>query len=169
MATETYPQLIRDFATRHEIDALRVPKTWHRSVVLGSEGAFEDPMRTSSQSVLRDRRVVAMLTDRLRTHGIVATYEEGSWVKYERGERYAVHGDAAGMRRGRAWTLLLCVRGADAGGETQFPHLDKRFALACGDALVWPNYSDGVDDERMDHEALPPTQGTKIVINAWFS
>ena len=156
----------------HELATVRAPSRWHRSVVVTERGVEEDPMRTSRQARLRDPQLIALLEQRLAAHGLVdAAFEEGSWCKYEVGQSYGLHGDAAGMLRGegREWTLLVCIEAAARGGETDFPALRRRIALRPGDALLWPNFAGGVEDERMDHAALPPEEGRKVVINAWFS
>lgn len=129
--------------------------------------------RTSTQHQLKrkiGRWLATLLSAKL---GRRVTYDlDGSWVQYTCGQKYDVHGDAAGLTQGqgRDWTLLLCMQQATCGGATDFPNLGSSFTLRAGDALAWRNFTnDGQDNRAMDHAALPVRSGTKIVINAWFS
>lgn len=169
-----FPRLLPGFLSADELASLREPRTWHRSVVVDDDGlAREDGMRTSSQ-----RRMPVALGRKLRARlqRLVPEarrerlqFEEGSWVRYEQGQEYREHGDAAGMRSGREWTVLLCVRAARRGGETAFPSRRRTFCLRPGEALVWRNYSaEGVEDPTLDHAALPVQDGEKVVLNAWM-
>ena len=170
------PTVLHGFLSVTQLASLRsrAPPTYEPSVVINDQNeAVEDPSRTSMQRHLQSsigRDLALKLSRHMRTH---LTYDDdGSWVRYTPGQKYDVHGDAAGMARGegRDWTLLVCVEQAEKGGETHFPHLDTRFLLAPGDALLWCNFGDdGRDNEAMDHAALPVETGTKLVINAWFS
>lgn len=170
-----FPLLLRGFLTSEEVHDVRIPsRGWCRSVVLDDVGhAKHDPMRTSEQQQLRPqhealrrirRRVCELnaLPQGLRFNG------EASLVRYRSGQGYGAHGDAAGLRRGREWTVLVCLRAADEGGETYFPKRSFKIKLGEGDALVWPNYANGMENEDMDHEALPVTKGCKVVANVWF-
>ena len=91
---------------------------------------------------------------------------EASFVRYAAGKQYGLHGDAAGMDGGREWTVLVCLRAAEEGGETAFPALDapNTYRLLPGQALVWPNYdAHGRENQAMDHAALP------VVANVWLT
>lgn len=167
--TSNAPQLIHGFFSQQDIATLRIPRRWHASVIDADDSTCESSVRTSSQVQLRDVKLINLLSSRLAQHCVRGVFEEGSWVKYEIGEKFDTHGDAAGLDSGRMWTLLLCISAAARGGETRFPHLSQTYLLKPGDALVWCNYSGGLENELMDHAALPVLQGTKIVINAWFA
>ena len=80
-----------------------------------------------------------------------------------------MHGDVSGMTHGREYTVLVCLQPAEEGGETNFPNIAKKFMLKAGDALVWSNYHNGVENLNMDHEAMPVLKGVKIVVNSWFN
>lgn len=149
-------------------------REWATSTVVDDEGRYvEDPMRTSKQCTLApDHELVGALAARLRELRLINTpcFEEGSLVRYRRGQFYGVHGDAAGLHGPRRYTLLVSLQAAREGGATHFPHLGQRFHLAPGDALFWCNYdADGHEKEEMDHESEPVTSGIKIVLNSWWS
>ena len=160
----------RAFFNDDEMDILGLPERWHPSTVHDDAGLLmHSSHRTSTQSALRSKAARAMLTDRMVAYlRTPLTFDEGSYVKYEPSQRYDVHGDAAGMRSGREWTLLVGVQAAEVGGATRFPHLNRQY-VDRGDALIWCNYRDGVEDADVDHEARSVRLGTKIVVNAWFS
>lgn len=171
------PTVLQGFLSATQLASLRsmAPATYEPSVVINDQNqAVEDPSRTSMQRHLQSsigRDLARQLSRHMRAP-LVYDEGDGSWVRYTPGQKYDVHGDAAGMTRGegRDWTLLVCLEQAEKGGETHFPHLETRFLLAPGDALLWCNFDDdGRDNEAMDHAALPVEAGTKLVINAWFS
>lgn len=166
------PRLIRAFLSPTELAALPRPKRWYASVVETDAGVCEDTYRTSRQCQL-SRAVARTLEAALRRAGTTAaSFEEGSWVRYDVGQSFGVHGDASGLDDGRRrYTLLVGIKAARRGGETHFPYLaDATYKLAPGDALLWCNYdADGRESSRMDHEARAVEAGRKVVINAWFS
>ena len=175
-AKRTLPTLIHNFLTQKQLVELRsqAPAEYEPSVVINDEReVVEDPGRTSTQRHLQlriGRDLAQQLSRHMRTS---LTYDgDGSWVRYTSGQKYDLHGDAAGLARGagRDWTLLVCVEQATKGGATHFPHLKTEYLLEPGDALLWSNFDKhGRDDETMDHAALPVEAGVKLVINAWFS
>ena len=171
------PQYIPNFLTARELANTYIPRRWHRSTVIDDSGALiVDSMRTSSQAALRNSKLIALLQMRMRAFlsRPTITFDEGSFVRYEEGNSYALHGDVAGLASGRDWTLLLSLEAAKEGGETDFPHAGERFRVQPGDALIWPNrrqHTPGVwsENDLLDHRALPVRAGRKTVINAWFS
>jgi hypothetical protein len=174
-----YPRLLRAFLTQHELCALRVPTRWYTSTIVSEDGDLrEDPHRVSQQCRL-SRTTVRMLQSALRRcKGLVGVsacdlkFEEGSWVRYDVGQFFGVHGDASGLDDGRRrFTLLVGIEAATIGGETHFPYLrNAMYVLERGDALLWCNYdADGREQGGMDHEACVVRGGRKVVINAWFS
>ena len=165
--------LLDAFLTPSELRTLRPPRTWRPSVVVDEEDAVrEDAMRTSSQAPVAvglGERLCRRLARRIGASGCLDFAGEGSWVRYEPGGMYALHGDAAGMEGGhRRRTLLVCLQSAEEGGETEFPALGVTHPLKPGQALTWENYdADGKEDEKMDHLSREVRAGTKIVINLW--
>ena len=142
-----YPLHIPNFLTE---TSRHVPRGgWCKSVIIDDRGRVRrDPMRTSEQrrlfrssEVLRStlERVSEMQEADLLPNG-VRYNGESSLVRYKPGQAYGPHGDAAGMEAGREWTVLVCMQSANKGGETRFVNLGRTYALASGDALVWPNY-----------------------------
>ena len=106
--------------------SVRLPRTWHRGVVIDDDGTVRhDPMRTSKQHRptrrhglwnLVQRGVERLVVETVLPPGLCLT--EGSFVRYAAGEQYGLHGDAAGMDGGREWTVLVCLQAAEEGGET---------------------------------------------------
>ena len=168
-----FPCLIDNFLSGTELVAVRTPRTWYPSVVVDDKGTtIEDPGRTCKQARLSSKSAAARLIcqrlgERL-PECIGLEFQEGSFVRYRAGDSFQLHGDASGLTSGREWTVLVCLKAAECGGETVFPSKNKTFKLEPGQALVWPNYIQDNENESMDHEAKAPVKGVKIVINAWF-
>ena len=168
-----WPVLVDEFLTEEQVEATALPRVWHPSVVLDEAGTpFRDPSRTSSQRRAGPRDPIVVAAEKAVQRGaavgmpINLRFAKGSWVRYDEGD---VHGDAADLQRGREWTVLVCLRAAEEGGETHFPRLGRTVRLRPGQALVWPNYgADGKENPRMDHASLPVVRGRKVVVNLWF-
>lgn len=69
----------------------------------------------------------------------------------------------------RTWTLMVYLNRVDAGGETCFNLLERRFVPIPGLALCWNNLNpDGSPNAHTLHEALAVQAGRKYVITKWF-
>ena len=179
-ASLSQPVQIHNFFNNKEIDTLmniELPRKWYPSVVVDPSGkTIIDPDRTSSQYKLESPSLISQLTKKIQKHkNMTIEFEEGSFIKYEHGQFFGLHGDAANIKVAnhfakRSYTLLLCLQPATKGGETNFPFLKKQFSPQSGDAIIWYNYNqDNREDEYLDHESIPVLTGTKLMINAWFS
>lgn len=129
----TYPVHLSAFITPNELSGIVVPvRGWHPSVVVDEAGRVRrDPMRTSTQQRLIAQHAILRLIRRrvaeLGAEGVLPNNlcfkGEASLVKYEVGQSYGLHGDAADMSHGREWTVLVCICAAEEGGETRFVNL----------------------------------------------
>jgi prolyl 4-hydroxylase len=113
--------------------------------------------------------------------GVSVENQEGLGVlHYRTGETYGPHVDwmtpdnpdhaapiaAFGQR---TQTLVIGLNIDFEGGETEFPHLKRRFRLPLGGSLHWRNVlPDGSPDPLTLHAGLPPTRGEKWLISKWM-
>ena len=175
----TFPMHIPALLTPDEVTrAVRAAcadrAAWGRAAVHDARGALvADPMRRCALRAVGARdalvaRATARLRELIREDAIA--FQHGALVLYAPGGRYDAHGDAAGLRGGtRQWTLLIGLRAARGGGATRFAN-NAKYALAPGDALLWPNYcaSTGAERGDMDHAAEPVRDGHKLIASLWF-
>ena len=69
----------------------------------------------------------------------------------------------------RTWTLMVYLNAVEAGGETVFERIGRRFTPMPGLALAWNNLlADGSPNHATLHEAMPVDRGRKYVITKWF-
>ncbi len=91
--------------------------------------------------------------------------------RYRPGEGHPPHCDH--FQIGASWlvgTAMLCLTGAHAGGETEFPLASPPLSVASkpGRLLYWKNHrADGVADELALHEGREVIAGTKTTVT-WF-
>uniref|UniRef100_A0A7S1FJ60 Prolyl 4-hydroxylase alpha subunit domain-containing protein n=1 Tax=Noctiluca scintillans TaxID=2966 RepID=A0A7S1FJ60_NOCSC len=130
------------------------------------------PTRTSSSCMLRyaQTAVVERIEQRLATMARLplSNLERLSLVRYRQGEYFDEHHDG----KFRPRTVLMYLNDFTTGedGGTSFPKLHLRFKSACGAAIMWSNVTaDGREDRRVLHKGLPPWQGVKYVLNAFFN
>lgn len=100
--------------------------------------------------------------------------------RYQVGQQYKHHFDYFQVgssywpeeaRKGgqRTWTAMICLHEAREGGETDFPHLEKRFKPLTGEMLLWNNMRpDGTPNPKTLHAGMPVTKGIKHVITKWY-
>ena len=112
----------------------------------------------------------------LEVAGLPAAHcEPLRFFRYNEGERFGRHHDAAGApvpRRTpggpRVWTLYVFLQAAASGGEFRFPGLGHSVAAAPGRAVLWPHLRDddlATPDERTEHEGSEVREGTKVGVN----
>jgi len=130
------------------------------------------PTRTSSSCMLRyaQTSVVERIEQRLANMARLplSNLERLSLVRYRPGEYFDEHHDG----KFRPRTVLIYLNDFTSGedGGTSFPRLNLRFKPACGAAIMWSNVmADGRLDRRVSHKGLPPSQGVKYVLNAFFN
>ena len=95
-------------------------------------------------------------------------------LKYQETQSYNVHHDFIPFHVERAHgvrilTLFLYLNDVEAGGGTNFPHLNLTVMPKKGKALLWTNVlnkNPSARDSRTDHQALSVEQGTKYGANA---
>ena len=95
-------------------------------------------------------------------------------LKYNVGEFYKQHHDHRAYYDpdngypDRPYTLLLFLNDVEDGGELEFEKLGIQIIPRLGDAIVWRNVDDdGLVDNDMVHEAMPPKKGIKMAVNVW--
>lgn len=100
-------------------------------------------------------------------------------VQYGVGDQYKVHhdwfdpklpGPKLSLKTGgqRTKSMIVCLKQAEEGGETEFPNLDIKVKLEPGQAVVFDNLNpDGTPTTLTDHAGLPIIKGEKIIIPIW--
>lgn len=69
----------------------------------------------------------------------------------------------------RVATFLVYLNEGYGGGETEFPHLNFRYAAKTGSAMLFRNAdANGNPDRRMLHAGLPLIEGEKWVLSQWI-
>lgn len=97
-------------------------------------------------------------------------------LRYEKGQFYKSHHDYIGIEKNRQQgvrilTVYLYLNDVEAGGGTNFPHLDLTVMPKRGRALLWPSVMDAKPetvDFLTQHQALPVEAGVKYGANAWY-
>mmetsp|Transcript_96446 Transcript_96446/g.259003 ORF Transcript_96446/g.259003 Transcript_96446/m.259003 type:complete len:232 (+) Transcript_96446:2-697(+) len=174
--------MVPDFLSDGEIAHLLDLASWERStmrfVKYDGEGHLESEEaprhgagRTSSTCTLRpaqDDRVISIERRLARlANSEVACLEPLNLVRYEPGQFFRPHHD--GGHRAKTVFLYLNDLPDGAGGETHFVKLDLKIPPRRGCAVVWSNLTpEGLRDERMWHQGLPPLDTTKYGMNAFF-
>jgi prolyl 4-hydroxylase len=117
--------------------------------------------------------ILALIEDRLSqvVHLPVTHLESLVIVKYDPGQFFRCHHDGSF----RPYTVFIYLNDIDreCGGETRFENLGIRIRPRMGLAVMWPNTKEEngeqVADERLVHEALPPTNSVKYGVNCFFN
>lgn len=69
----------------------------------------------------------------------------------------------------RTWTCMITLNRVEAGGDTYFPRLDKRFKPKVGQALIWYNLDeDGLAHPLTLHTGQAVIKGEKLIVTQWF-
>jgi prolyl 4-hydroxylase len=69
----------------------------------------------------------------------------------------------------RAFTAMAYLNQVEAGGETDFPHLDMAIRPLPGMLLVWNNADEnGLPNPWTIHGGNPVTRGIKYVVTKWY-
>lgn len=97
------------------------------------------------------------------------------FFRYEQGETFQPHHDAAGQLiepdtpgGPRVWSLYVFLNDVERGGEFRFPQLNISVAPKAGRAVLWPHLMDTdlqSPDERTEHEGAPVASGKKLGVN----
>lgn len=100
--------------------------------------------------------------------------------RYDPGQYFKAHTDwfapgtaeyeeHTGLGGQRTWTVMVYLNNVEAGGETVFARIGRRFTPLAGLALAWNNLLvDGSPNPATLHEAMPVERGCKYVITKWF-
>lgn len=154
--------------------------------VYNAAGAgLEDQARTNSGTgfSLLDLDVVLALVRARIAAAIpqpIETLETTNVLHYAVGQKFSPHFDfidpatpelaADVAQKGqRTGTFLIYLNDGYAGGETDFPLLERKVKGAKGDALFFRNVDvAGQPDPRTYHAGLPPTSGEKWVLSQWM-
>ena len=97
-------------------------------------------------------------------------------LQYQTNQFYGPHSDYIPYQTKlpsgvRILTIFLYLNNVDAGGETNFPHLNLTITPQVGRAVLWPNVWDhrpNQKDPRTNHQALPVLHGVKYAANIWL-
>mmetsp|Transcript_11471 Transcript_11471/g.27932 ORF Transcript_11471/g.27932 Transcript_11471/m.27932 type:complete len:356 (+) Transcript_11471:1-1068(+) len=187
VSTDPWLITIDDFLSSDEADGLLKAGGigWSRS--LAGEGVSE--VRTSSTAWCRGKclqdPVVNKVQERVTQLTGVPT-ENGEFLqvlRYEEGQFYGVHSDQNSPRASawgpRLYTVYMYLADVEHGGGTRFPNVNlTKFPDGVtvtpkkGRAALWASvYNDDpfMKDQRTDHEALPPREGSvKYGCNFWL-
>lgn len=69
----------------------------------------------------------------------------------------------------RTWTFIIFLNDVEDGGETYFPHFDKKIKPKQGRALFWNNLNSNHEpNEKMLHAGLPVINGNKYILTKFF-
>jgi prolyl 4-hydroxylase len=69
----------------------------------------------------------------------------------------------------RAFTTMAYLNDVEAGGETDFPHLDIAIRPRAGTLLVWNNLDEnGLPNPYTVHAGNPVTRGVKYIVTKWY-
>lgn len=178
----------RGFLSKREVSHLLGlgAARWKPSTVVdnetGQDAKHED--RTGFLADLRDSEdsIVAGVETKLGllTKTRPCQGETIQLIRYGRAHRYLTHLDAFDPRvpahaqhllmgGQRAYTAIVCLKKAAAGGETEFPKLGLKILLRPGDALYWENINpDGTPSDLSTHSGRPVKAGEKIILSRWI-
>jgi prolyl 4-hydroxylase len=97
-------------------------------------------------------------------------YEAGQYFKphhdyFHDGVSYNSYCLASGNR---THTFMIYLNEDMEGGETDFPHMGKKFKPKTGKAITWLNMENGAKVTETLHEGCPVTSGKKYVITSWW-
>jgi prolyl 4-hydroxylase len=184
---------IENFLTSDECDAL--VQLGHKYVYKRSEDVGERKFDGTHGSIQSDRRtsenawcsekdgcrqesVAHNIHRRMSAVMNIPTNnsEDLQLLKYEVGQYYRTHHDFIPHQVDRQCgprilTFFLYLSDVEAGGGTNFPHLDLTILPKKGRALLWPsvlNSNPLQKDGRMMHQALEVEAGTKYAANGWI-
>ncbi|KAL8274397.1 hypothetical protein Esti_001719 [Eimeria stiedai] len=130
----------------------------------------ESSTRTSKSVILQEAQTPGVVSVELLASALAQMplqHLEGLvLVKYDEGEYFNEHHDGAF----RPKTVLLYLNEVEGGGYTHFTRLGLQIAPAAGCGAVWGNVTpSGCMDTRTLHAGVPPTKGTKYVVNCFFN
>jgi hypothetical protein len=142
-----------------------------------SEKSCSISIKRSSRSVYFNRRSLFIgpkghaLLDKIGRRmeawtGLQRQFQDPQFLRYEEGGEFILHHDQAA----KSYTMFLYLNTLDddAGGATNFPHLNVRAVPVAGSALAWWNvverdYREA--DELLEHEGQPVLKGRKYAMN----
>ena len=146
------------------------------AVVVDASGrTIAHPVRTSDNALIgpaQEDLVIAAINRRIASASATA-YDAGeplAVLRYRPGQQYRLHSDALpGVDNQRVKTFIIYLNSGFAGGETEFPKLNLRFAPQAGDAIEFTNLlQSGAPDPLAWHAGLPVTRGEKWIATRWI-
>lgn len=160
---------------------------WTTATVVHNDSgeSVVDPYRTGEMVHITPEQASGQLITKIKDqtgamlHVRAIQCEQPQLVKYGPGNQYKVHhdwfdpalsGPILQLKRGgqRAHSIIVCLKEAEEGGETEFPNLMIKVKLKPGQALMWGNYDhEGKPSTLADHAGLPVIKGEKIVMPIW--
>lgn len=178
-------QIFDDFLNPQECRILKVlaeREGLMDSVVSGQKEGYQSKGRVSQQCWLSHnicRSICERISDRV---GLPLSMAENLQVlRYPSGGRYNQHYDSFALdgseksqrltKAGqRVKTALVYLNAVEAGGQTEFPRLDRIVEPMMGRLVVWSNvYTDTIYRHPDSlHAGLPVLSGEKWVANLWF-
>jgi len=180
--------LFPDFVSQQEADKLLelAEPNYRDSTVVDMEtgGPTTNDYRTgelalidtkADVSIAIQQRVSEVCKTRLKQH------EGLQVIKYGVGNQYLPHTDwfdyrikgmLKVMRQGgqRVFSVIICLKEAQKGGETEFPKLKLKIKLKPREALIFDNLraEDKVPDLDTTHAGRPVTIGEKVIVAFWI-
>ena len=149
-------------------------------VVGGTDRSDITDHRTSSTSNLNTNdNLISSVHDKISAHLNLPRengeslqgqlYEQGQYFKphndFFTGPAYDMHCRASGNR---THTLMVYLNDDFAGGETNFPNLNKMVKPEKGKAIWWKNmHEDQVLTDTL-HEGVPVKSGKKYIVTSWW-
>ena len=162
------PIVIEQMITRKMCDTiLDSTSAFRHSTINGSR--YYKSLRNSYTATLENKSIAEILAQKcLDILNFDEVYIEPPLiVHYKVDGFYKTHEDSC-KKFHRPITVLLSLNDKYEGGETEFPHLDKKFKLKKGDALVFHNFNtDGTYTKLSQHNGQPVKSGEKWVCNLW--
>jgi len=158
------------------IDAVARPSTTYLN-------KYSDGFRTSFSGRVnpRDPFIVGLHRRLDDLFGLESSHAEAiEGQRYTAGQQFKPHLDwfqqsslawASEKDKGgqRSYTVMAYLNAVEAGGETDFPHLDLAILPQPGMLLAWNNAGeDGVPNPYTIHAGQPVTRGTKYVFTRWY-
>lgn len=176
---------IENFLTDEECDHLcsMIEKHHTRSTVSGTgytQSVVSD-FRTSSTSTLNYGDPIVDAIDQRIADELEVPRENGESFQgqlYEVGQQFKHHhdyfsGDSYNnhcLYSGqRTYTCMIYLNDVEAGGETDFPQINKTFSPIKGTAVIWKNSNGtGSENPASIHAGLPVIEGKKMIITKWY-
>eukprot|EP01121_Diplochlamys_sp_Union-15-3_P020253 TRINITY_DN7860_c0_g1_i3.p1 TRINITY_DN7860_c0_g1~~TRINITY_DN7860_c0_g1_i3.p1 ORF type:complete len:245 (+),score=39.88 TRINITY_DN7860_c0_g1_i3:72-806(+) len=176
-------QVFRNFVSDEECQYImeRGVSRLQRSMVVGADGMDVVSDHRSSMgaflSFMDGDPIIVDIERRIAewTHLPAENGETFYLLRYQPGEQYKPHVDFFGdeidtrVSGNRIATVLVYLDEPEEGGETRFPHSDVEVKVKKGDALLFWDYTPGLEpDPTSLHQSKPVIKGVKWCMTKWI-